>query len=186
MALSDDLELVLPADALEEAHLDTIRTFVASHPDPFDRTLADAHCTGSAFVLSADGSALAFVYHRKLACWLNPGGHGEPGETTGEVVALREAREETGISGLELHPDAPRPFDVDVHRIPQFGDVAAHDHLDLRYLVVAPPGAALHASSDETNGARWITWAELEDMPLDRPTRRAISKIRGLRRRMDA
>ncbi|MGE3841459.1 MAG: NUDIX hydrolase, partial [Vicinamibacterales bacterium] len=153
MALSDDLEHVLPADALEEAHLDAIRTFVRSHADPFDRRLADAHCTASAFVLSADGDALAFVYHRKLACWLNPGGHGEPGETAGEAVALREAQEETGLVGLALHSDAPRPFDVDVHRIPQFGDVAAHDHLDLRYVVVAPAGAVLRASPEETAGA---------------------------------
>lgn len=180
MTLAEALDNHTPADALEGDHLRILRAFVAAHADPFDRNILEAHCTGSAFVLSADGEALALVYHRKLACWLNPGGHGEPGETAGEQVALREAGEETGIQGLELHPAASCPFDVDVHRIPAFGEIPAHDHLDLRYLLVAPPGAALKPSPSETEGARWFSWLELEDMATDRPTRRVLGKIRAL------
>jgi 8-oxo-dGTP pyrophosphatase MutT (NUDIX family) len=178
MTLRDALDNHVAADALEAQHLDLIRRFVADHPDPFDRRIREAHCTGSAFVLASAGDALLFVHHRKLGCWLQPGGHGDPGETTGEEVALREAREETGIPILTLHPAAPRPFDVDVHRIPASGDTPSHDHLDLRYLLVAPPDAEPAASVDETDGARWFTWEDLEGLGLDGPTRRALAKIR--------
>src|SRR5919106_547396 len=91
----------------------------------------------------AAGDRVLLLHHRKLGRWLQPGGHADPGESSGETVALREAREETGLAGLNLHPQAPRPFDVDVHDIPARGGEAAHQHLDLRYLVVAPAGAGL-------------------------------------------
>lgn len=179
VTLADTLEHHLATDALEATHLDVIRRFVAVHEDPFARSILDGHCTGSAFVVSADGTALMLVFHRKLACWLQPGGHAEPGETRGEAVALREAREETGIDALTLHPTAPRPIDVDVHRIPAFGDVPAHDHLDLRYLAVAPSGAVPAPDAAEIHQARWFTWEELDTLPLDRPMRRALAKVRA-------
>ena len=70
-------------------------------------------------------------------------------------MALREAREETGIEGLRLHPTAPRPLDVDVHDIPAAGE-PAHEHLDLRYLVVAPDGAPLSPQLEELHDLRWV------------------------------
>ena len=115
-----------------------ILAFVDRHPDPFDRGIVEGHLTGSAVVVSATGDQVLLLHHRKLRRWLQPGGHAEAGERSGETVALREAREETGIEGLTLHPSAPRPLDVDVHPIPARGDEPAHRHLDLRYLVVAP------------------------------------------------
>ena len=127
-----------PADAKEAADLTEILAFVDRHPDPFHRGILEGHLTGSAVVVSAAGDQVLLLHHRKLRRWLQPGGHAEAGERSGEAVALREAREETGIEGLTLHPTAPRPLDVDVHPIPARGDEPAHRHLDLRYLVVAP------------------------------------------------
>jgi hypothetical protein len=79
-----------------------------------------------------------------------PGGHGEPSETEGWVVALREALEGTGVVGLVRHAGWPGLLDVDVHRIPARGDVPEHDHLDLRYLFTAPPDATLRRCAEET------------------------------------
>src|SRR4029453_15241807 len=81
----------------------------------------EGHLTGSAITVSADGAHVLLLHHRKLDRWLQPGGHGDPGETTGEEGALREALEESGIEGLTLHPRAPRPLDGDVHDIPARG-----------------------------------------------------------------
>src|SRR5206468_12645819 len=92
---------------------------------------------------SPKGEPLRLLHPRRLDRWLRRGGHGGPGETSGEEVALREAHEETGLAGLTLHPGAPRPLAVEVHDIPARGDEPAHEHLDLRYLVVAPEHAVL-------------------------------------------
>ena len=180
MALRDDLSRHDAADPEEAAHLRRIVDFVGRHADPFDRRIAEGHLTGSALVASAHGDRVLLLHHRKLGRWLQPGGHADPRETSGEAVALREAHEETGIVGLALHPAAPRPLDVDVHDIPAFGAEPAHAHLDLRYLVVAPAADAITRSAAETNDCRWFEWDELANLDLDRGLVRALAKARRL------
>jgi 8-oxo-dGTP pyrophosphatase MutT (NUDIX family) len=153
---------------------------VARHEHPFDRGIVEGHLTGSAVVVSAHGDRVLLLHHRKLDRWLQPGGHGDPGETNGHEVALREALEETGIAGLALHPQAPRPLDVDVHDIPARGAEPAHQHLDLRYLVVAPEDAHIAPALAEMHDLRWFGWHELDALGPDAGLRRALSKARAL------
>jgi 8-oxo-dGTP pyrophosphatase MutT (NUDIX family) len=94
-------------------------------------------------------------------------------------VALREAAEETGIPALALHPAAPRPLEVDVHDIQAHGAEPAHQHLDLRYLVVAPARAPLARSIGEARAIRWFAWSELEGLDLDPGLRRALATARA-------
>lgn len=169
-----------PADAEEAADLARILAFLARHPHSFDRSIAEGHLTGSALVVSAGGDAVLLLRHRKLQRWLQPGGHGSPGETEGEAVALREAREETGLDGLHLAAGAPRPLDVDVHAIPARGHEPAHEHLDLRYLVRAPAGADLRRCTEETEDLRWFGWEEVGPLGLDHGLQRALRKARAL------
>jgi 8-oxo-dGTP pyrophosphatase MutT (NUDIX family) len=176
--LLESLRTLVPADAAEARDRDRIVEFVLRHPDPFDRSLREGHLTGSAIVVSADGTHTLLLHHRKLNRWLQPGGHGDAGERTGEEVALREAREETGIEGMELHAGGPRPLDVDVHDIPPHGDDPAHQHLDLRYLVTAPPGAALAPQREELHALRWMPWSVVGTLGPDPGLRRALLKAR--------
>jgi 8-oxo-dGTP pyrophosphatase MutT (NUDIX family) len=180
MGLLDRLSRHHPEDPAETAHLATILAFVTAHTDPFDRRIPHGHLTGSAFVFSPDGERVLLLHHRKLDRWLQPGGHAEAGERSGEDVALREAREETGIGSLRLHPDAPRPLDVDVHVIPARASESTHLHLDLRYVVIAPNGAALLRSTKETNALRWFRWNDLPGLELDEGLRRGLAKARRL------
>jgi 8-oxo-dGTP pyrophosphatase MutT (NUDIX family) len=166
-----------PEDEAEARHLARIAEFVHRHPDPFDRRTAEGHLTGSAFVLDAAGFRVLLLYHRKLRRWLQPGGHADPGERAGESVALREAREETGLRGLTLHPTAPRPLDVDVHLIPARPGEPAHEHLDLRYLALADEGALVPARA-EARIVKWFAWKELEPLDLDPGLRRGLAKAR--------
>lgn len=182
MALAALLRAHLPADAEEARHRDRILEFLARHPDPFDRAIPEGHLTGSAFVVAEGGDRLLLLRHRKLGRWLQPGGHADPGEAAGEAVALREAREETGIEALVLHPRAPRPLDVDVHEIPARAGEPAHQHLDLRYLVVAPGGAVLRRAPAESSDLRWFGWDELGGLDLDPGIVRALGKVRRLLR----
>ena len=104
MTLAEQLGAHLPEDDEEDVDLKTIRVFVAQHAAPFDRGIVSGHLTASAVVVSAEGDRVLLLHHRKLDRWLQPGGHGDPGETSAEAVALREAHEETGLCGLALHP----------------------------------------------------------------------------------
>ena len=179
-ALADALRRHAPADEPEAHDRDRILTFVLRHEHPFDRGILEGHLTGSAITVSADGSRVLLLLHRKLDRWLQPGGHGDPGETTGEEVALREALEESGIRGLALHTTAPRPLDVDVHDIPARGSEPAHEHLDLRYLVVAPPDAIISPDLAELHEIRWVPWDEVAALGPDHGLRRALAKARAI------
>ena len=178
-SLDERLRQHMPKDAQEATDLAEILAFVDCHSNPFDRRIVEGHLTGSAVVVSATGDRVLLLHHRKLRRWLQPGGHAESGEREGEAVALREAREETGIEALALHPSAPRPLDVAVHPIPARGEEPPHKHLDLRYLVVAPDDATLRRLASEARALRWFTWTELESVDLDPGLRRALRAARA-------
>ena len=179
-ALIDSLTRHQPADTEEASDQERILGFVHRHANPFDRAIPEGHLTGSAITVSADGGRVLLLHHRKLDRWLQPGGHGDPGETAGEQVALREAFEETGIQGLRLHPTAARPLDLDVHEIPARAHEPAHQHLDLRYLVVAPRDAVFTPDLEELHALRWLDYEQAQDLGLDRGLLRALAKARAI------
>ncbi len=125
-----------------------------------------------------DGSAFLLVRHRKLARWLQPGGHSDPSDATTLATALREAREETGLSGLTPLLFA-RPLDVDVHDIPARPDEPAHLHYDVRYLATSPeeagPGDAL-----EVSDVGWFSLDEALALGVDASVARALRKASAL------
>lgn len=163
-------EPVVAAGPGPEAHRQQILEFVAAHPDAAHRTCAEGHLTGSALVVDAEATRTLLLLHRKLGRWFQPGGHAD-GDTNLAGVALREATEETGIEGLVVLLD---PIDVDVHRVEPPGE-PAHLHLDVRFLVLAPPDA-VEVGNEESLGLRWVAPADLDglDPPADPGTRRLV------------
>ena len=146
MTLGETLSRHLPVDSKEAADLRTIVEFVSRHQRPFDRQIREGHLTGSAFVVSADGERVLLLHHR-LQCWLQPGGHGDPGERR-RAMALREAVEETSLDDLGLHPSAPAW--TWTFLIPARPGEPAHHHLDLRYLFVAHNSGPCAARNEST------------------------------------
>ena len=148
-----------PTDATEHSHRERIEEFVRRHDDPFDRLLPEGHLTGSAFVLDPAGRVL-LTHHRKLGIWVQLGGHAD-GERSASEVAMREAREESGLTDCEFAPSLmadgrPLLLDVDVHRIPARRDEAEHDHLDLRFLLRTAQPERIVADARETKALEWV------------------------------
>ncbi|WP_181109186.1 NUDIX hydrolase [Xanthomonas arboricola] len=141
--------------------------------NPFLRERVEGHFTGSAWVVSADGTRTLLTHHRKLQRWLQLGGHAD-GDRDLAQVALREAQEESGLSGLRL-ADATI-FDLDRHWIPARGEVAGHWHYDVRYVVMAGADEAFEVS-EESLALAWRPVAELlADPQLDPSMRRMAEK----------
>ncbi|WAT16215.1 NUDIX hydrolase [Xanthomonas fragariae] len=144
--------------------------------DPFVRERVQGHFTGSAWLVSADGTRTLLTHHRKLQRWLQPGGHAD-GDRDLAQVALREAEEESGLNGLRLL-DADI-FDLDRHWIPVRGEVAGHWHYDARYVVVASANEAFEVS-EESLALAWRPIADLLAEPaLDPSMRRMAEKWVG-------
>lgn len=138
-----------------DADRQRILDLVDEHEDIAVRTCRPGHLTGSAFVVDPSRRLGLLLLHTKLQLWLQPGGHAD-GDTNLANVALREAEEETGIDGLRVVSPA---IDVDIHQVdPPAED--AHLHLDVRFLVLTPPGAE-PAINHESQGFRWVSESDL-------------------------
>jgi 8-oxo-dGTP pyrophosphatase MutT (NUDIX family) len=164
-------------DEKERRDVDRAMELIGARADCLHRTCFPGHVTGSALIARPDGKGLLFIHHRKLLRWLQPGGHAQPHEHNPLETALREAREETGLQALEA-PSA-EPIDFDIHVIPARGAEPEHEHLDFRYLFVAPQPDFLQANEEETLGMRWIGWDELLSQRHDAALERAILKARA-------
>jgi 8-oxo-dGTP pyrophosphatase MutT (NUDIX family) len=150
------LRAYVAADEREEADRCAMLRLAVELERPLSRLQPRAHFTASAFVVDATETRTCLVAHAKLGRLLQPGGHVEDDDPSLEHAALREAREETALE-LELHPVAPRPFDLDIHRIPERPGEPEHLHLDVRYLLVGRgepcDGAAWHPLGTAGDGS---------------------------------
>ena len=190
LEILDRYAVVHPGESL---CVDQVRRLVESQSDCFERTCLPGHITASAWILSPDRKKILLTRHRKLNRWLQLGGHAD-GDSHVLRVALREAREESGMTQFDVISGAPDPrvgdtilpLDLDVHRIPARGDEPEHAHHDVRYLFVARPGQPL-AISDESIDLGWFDPAALEplapDESLRRLGRKALDRVQADSRR---
>src|SRR3569623_1653752 len=113
--LLDQLARKEPYVEDERAMYVRLRCFDEQEPRCCERTLLVGHVTGSAWIVDHAHTHVLLTHHRKLDRWLQLGGHAD-GEADVLSVALRDAREESGLAGVQpLHRDI---FAVDVHAIP--------------------------------------------------------------------
>lgn len=151
--------------------------FVESQPDCLLRSCVPGHLTGSAWIISPDRRRTLLTHHRKLDKWLQLGGHAD-GEASLLAVALREAREESGLRSVAVMSAAV--FDLDRHWIPPRPKEAGHFHYDLRFLLTADPAEPLSVSS-ESKDLAWIDLAEVATLNPEESMGRMVRKTAGWR-----
>jgi 8-oxo-dGTP pyrophosphatase MutT (NUDIX family) len=164
-----------PADDREADSLSRIKRLVETATEPFSRQhYVPGHLTASAVVVDSKRERTLLIFHDKLKRWLQPGGHFEPGESDPSVAAAREVIEETGLS-TQWPGAAPQLLDVDVHLIPARKNEPAHEHFDLRMLLISDASTA--TAGDGVSQARWATPPEWPGLDLDPGIQRALKKI---------
>ena len=141
-----------PLDAHESAMLAATIRFVATEPRCAERSLASGHLTGSAWIVDPARTSTLLTHHRKLDLWLQLGGHAD-GDLDLAAVALREAREESGLASVR--PLDTTLFDVDRHWIPDRPTEPGHWHYDLRFFFVADPAEPL-VITPESKALAWV------------------------------
>jgi 8-oxo-dGTP pyrophosphatase MutT (NUDIX family) len=156
------LALIALHDAVDQKEADDrarMLTYARTLTDPFSRDEIPAHFTASALIVDPLGERVCMIHHKKLARWLQPGGHFEPADDgDAALAALREAREETSLDVSLVDPDRS-PLDLDIHLIPGRAETPAHEHLDIRFLVRAADSTARFDPA-ESLGIRFMPWED--------------------------
>jgi 8-oxo-dGTP pyrophosphatase MutT (NUDIX family) len=146
-----------PPDARQERVRREYLAHLAAHPDAMAKAGPPAHLTASCIVLDADHDNVLLTLHRRARQWFQFGGHLEAGDASVWAAARREAREESGLEVLEPLPD---PVQLDRHElVGAFG--RCREHLDIRYVAVAPEGAEGLVSAESLD----VRWWPVDALP---------------------
>lgn len=146
----------------EAADVERMRRLAAAARDPWSRSQLPLHFTASALVVHPASRRVLLRWHVKLDRWLQVGGHGDPGETDPLQIALREAREETGLADLVPWPDETLRHAV-VCYVRSSGTEPEHEHADLRYFLATEHPDAI-APENAQSPLRWLTIPEARDL----------------------
>ncbi len=148
-------------------------TLLERNAAPFDRKTFDpGHITASAVVVAAERQAVLLVYHKKLARWLQPGGHAERADPDIQTTAMREVLEETGVAFQDAS-DWPL-VGIDVHEIPGTETEPNHRHHDLCFSVEA--SRCQVAAVEPVAGATWCPIADLDRYGVDQALRTCLTR----------
>lgn len=179
--MADDLTSVLellrahvmcPLDAHEAAMTAEVIRFAENHADCLHRSCVPGHLTGSAWIVSPDRKRTLLTHHHKLDKWLQLGGHAD-GDGDLLAVALREAREESGLTRLRVVDG--KVFDVDRHWIPARKTEPGHYHHDLRFMIEADPTESL-VISNESKDLAWVDIAQVTTLNSEESMARMVRK----------
>lgn len=147
-----------PFNEQEEMDRSLLLEWIMDHEDAFSRENKVAHITASAWVVNKDRSKVLMVYHNIYNSWSWLGGHAD-GETDLLAVAIREVKEEAGIT--DVHPVSEEIFSlesltVDGH-VKKGQYVSSHLHLNVTYLLEADSEERVSIKADENSGVAWFT-----------------------------
>ncbi|MCB5388408.1 NUDIX hydrolase [Blautia glucerasea] len=156
--LINQIEDYKPFNEQEKMDKLLLLNWIRNNDNAFSRENTVAHMTASAWVVNKDRSKVLMVYHNIYNSWSWLGGHAD-GETDLLSVALREVKEEAGITNVK--PVSEEIFSlesltVDGH-VKKGNYISSHLHLNVTYLLEADSDEAVSIKADENSGVAWFS-----------------------------
>ena len=158
----EQLKALVPFNE-QEAHDREVALRCLKQPDIYVRENELVHITASAWIVNRSRTKALMAYHNIMQSWAWLGGHAD-GETDLLQVALKEAREESGVRNIR--PISKDLFSVEMltveGHVKRGQYVNSHLHLNATYLLEADETDALFVKADENSGVKWIPLDEVE------------------------
>lgn len=166
MDILSQIKRYTPDNPQEERDLLSF-TYAIEHFDAlFTRNNPLAHFTASAWIVNPERTHVLMAWHNIYRAWAWTGGHAD-GDWNLLNVALKEAREETGIA--EIHPLSTDIYSIEVlHVAPHFkrgNYISAHIHLNVTYLLEADDHQKIACNPDENSAVGWRSLKEAAESP---------------------
>ncbi|WP_416888023.1 NUDIX hydrolase [Muricoprocola aceti] len=159
--LTEQIRSYQPMNEQEERDKELILHCLETEKNIFTRQNRLAHMTASAWIVNPERTKVLMAYHNIYHSWSWLGGHAD-GETDLLKVALKEAREESGIHHVK--PVSEQIYSLEVLTVDghvKRGEyVSSHLHLNVTYLLQAEETDVLHIKEDENSNVGWFS---LED-----------------------
>lgn len=126
----------------------------------------NGHIVASGFVYSIKDKKFLVMYHNDMKRYTYPGGHIDSSDINTLEAAIREVKEETGLTHFKkvsMSNNELVPIDIDTHiisynerlKLPQ------HYHFDFRYLFVVDKMFDVKVDKTELSNYKWIDLDEL-------------------------
>lgn len=151
-----------PQNQREEADKVLVLRCMETFPDTLTRENSICHFTASNWIVNPERTKALMIYHNIEQMWMWTGGHAD-GESNLLEVALREAKEETGLGSVRALSE--EIFSLEVFPVPPHvrkGEfVSAHLHLNCGFLLEADGREAFRIKPDENSGVRWISFGNI-------------------------
>ena len=178
MCLLEQLERYEPYNEQEARDRALLLRALREEADVFTRENDRMHMTASAWVTNEAHDGVLMAYHNIYDSWAWLGGHAD-GEQELLSVALREAREESGVA--HVRPVSEEIYSLEILPVTQHVKrgkfVSAHLHLNLTYLLEADAHDALRCKPDENSGVRWFRPDEVCAAVSEPPMRVIYQKL---------
>ena len=185
MHLISTIEKYIPYHEQEKKDKEMLLYCIHEFDDVLTRKNLIVHITSSAFIINETRDKTLMVHHNIYNSWSWTGGHAD-GEKNLLAVAIREAKEETGVKNIE--PMTTAIFSLDV--LPVIGHVkkgeyvSAHLHLSVAYLVKGDENELIISKIDENSDVKWIPLDKVKEYTNEphmwKVYKKIISKIEAI------
>ncbi len=156
--LKRQLQEYIPVNEQERNDRDLMLKWLGTGMDIYTRENQTAHLTASAWVTIPDHSKVLMAYHNIYHSWAWLGGHADGCRDLAQV-ALKEVREESGLS--HIHLVNPNPISLEILTVDghekRGSYVSSHLHLNVTYLIEADPEDTIRIKPDENSKIAWFT-----------------------------
>jgi 8-oxo-dGTP pyrophosphatase MutT (NUDIX family) len=147
----------VPLNEQEESDKNIILEYSYLCPDVLTRENKIAHITSSGFIVNSKTDKVLLIHHNIRNVWAWTGGHAD-GESDLLSVAVKEAREETGVDKIDILSPEIASLDILTNEghFKNKEYVSAHLHLSVAFILVCNENEKLTEKPDENSGVKWF------------------------------
>lgn len=162
--LLEDIKRYIPYNEQEKVDKEVIIDLINKNNNILNRTSKDYHLTASSWIVNETFDKILLVYHNLYDSWSWTGGHAD-GDSNLLNVAIKEAKEETGITNI--YPLSKNIYSLEIlavdGHIKKNEYVNSHLHLNITYLLCASSNDELKIKPDENSNVSWFNIDEVVD-----------------------
>lgn len=164
MNYKEAIERYKPINEQEASEKRVILDYINQYPhNILLRDNEFGHLTSSGFIMNKELTKTLMIHHNIYNTWAWTGGHAD-GDEDLLYVAIKEAKEETGVTKIEPLTNEIASIDI----LPVWGHVkkgkyvATHMHLSIAYILIADEEQELYINEAENSGVKWIDIEEMK------------------------